>query len=159
MKRYISILSMFLMMALAQPASAYWPTTLEENLVIAADPQLYESYCKALPYPDGQTLVVLLAEGTGTCYQIIDRYGEFVYPELESVAPGLEELCFGQPKLIADGEGGAFIVWYTTPYCANPAIYAQRLDSLGNRLWGDSAVVIYPERNTDYDISIDGEGG
>ena len=159
MKPIYKTISILALISAFSTASAYWPTSLEENLVIAADPELHESYPKALPYPDGQTLVVLLAEGTGTCYQIIDRYGEFVYSELESVAPGLEESYFGQPKLISDGEGGAFIVWKPSGICPNLVIYAQRLDSLGNRMWGDDAVEIYPEYDTDYDICIDGEGG
>ena len=159
MKPIYKTISILALISAFSTASAYWPTSLEENLVIAADPTLYESYNSAHPYPDGQTLVVLWVETIGCCYQIIDRYGEFVYPEFQSVAPGLAYNYFGIPRSWPDGEGGVIIVWDTAGGCPNPAIYAQRLDSLGNRLWGDSAVVIYPERDTDYDISIDDEGG
>ena len=157
----ISIITftLFFIILISLPARAYWPTTVEENLAVAANPDTNEMWCRALPYPDGASLVVLDRGWIGNSYQIIDRYGEFKYPSMQPLTPAN---CVGyqyDPHVIADGEGGAFIAWDS--HGNNPilGIVAQRLDSLGNLMWGDSGVVIFPIEEQTFDISLDGQGG
>ena len=136
---------------------AYWPTTVEENLAVAADPDTSERWCSALPYPASGTLVVF--KKADNVYQIIDRYGELAYPYARSLIPNNTSYNVGAPHVIADGDGGAFIAWdsmYPNPV---QGIVAQRLDSLGNLMWGDSGVVISPFVEQDFDVSTDGQGG
>ena len=138
---------------------AYWPTTVEENLPVAVQPDTNEVWCSALPYPDGATLVILDKGWIGNCYQIIDRYGQLKYPLPQPLTPGYISGYMWEPHVIADGSGGAFIAWLS--WGPNPVqgIIAQRLDSLGNIMWGDSGIVISPFTETDFDISVDGQGG
>ena len=66
-----------------------------------------------------------------------------------------------QPVMIPDGMGGAIIAWEDYRNGSNYDIYAQRLDSNGNRLWGASGIALcsitgnqrYPR------IASDGAGG
>ena len=140
-------------------SSAYWPVTVEENLPIANDPELGELYCSAHSSIDDKIIVTYFTQNIGTCYQIIDKYGELLLPSHELLCPGLSFFQnSGIPESIPDGEGGIIVCW-ATPYSSFPGIYAQRIDSLGNRLWGDDGVRIFPVFENDLDICTDGEGG
>jgi hypothetical protein len=46
------------------------------------------------------------------------------------------------PKIIDDGYGGALIVWVDDRN-GNYDLYAQRIDSLGNRLWDSNGIVVF----------------
>jgi len=107
-------LMLLLILLLPAPAYARWPTTLQENLPVAANPALWEEDPIALPYPAGSTLVVFWQEGLGNSYQIIDRYGNPVYstPQQLIVGPAHPEYS---PQVIPDGSGGAFAAWARTP--------------------------------------------
>jgi hypothetical protein len=64
-------------------------------------------------------------------------------------------------EISADGLGGLFLVWQDNREgSSNPDIYAQKIDSLGNILWGDDgravSVAILPQ--TFPDLSTDGFG-
>ena len=153
----ITTFTLLFIIIISLPASAYWPTTVRENLAVAADPDTSERWCSALPYPASGTLVVF--KKADNVYQIIDRYGELAYPYARSLIPNNTSYNVGAPHVIPDGDGGAFIAWRS--WGSNPVqgIVAQRLDSLGNLMWGDSGVVIYPTPQQDFDISVDGQGG
>ncbi len=65
------------LLALNYPSAfASWPTSVHPDLSVATNPDLYEGYPTALPYPNGATLVIHTQENWGACYQIITRYGE-----------------------------------------------------------------------------------
>ena len=150
-----ALLSVFLV---STPARAYWPTTVHENLAVSADPDTFELECTALHYTDNSTLVVFRQGYIGAVYQIIDKYGEKKYLFPQKLTPSSINNAIAEPHIIADGAGGAFTVWDS--FDPNPeGIVAQRLDSLGNLMWGDSGVVISPFEEQDFDICIDGEGG
>ncbi|TKJ40135.1 hypothetical protein CEE37_10390 [candidate division LCP-89 bacterium B3_LCP] len=148
---FLSSILLFLPLA----SYAYWPTTIEENLPVAADPDTMEWNPKALPYPDGSTLVVYHKVGFGDCYQIIDRFGQLKYETPQLLFYNISEN--GLSDVISDDEGGAIISYATND--GVEGIYAQRLDSLGNCLWGDSGVRVFPFFETDRDICTDGMGG
>ena len=151
--------TLFAIILVSLPASAYWPTTLEENLAVGAYPDTAEYSCFALPYPDDGILVVLRKGWVGPSYQIIDRYGEFEFPEPLSLYPNISNCNVDKLQVVSDGVNGAFIAWDCLGTNPINGICAQRLDSLGNIMWGDSGVVISPYEEVDFDISVDGEGG
>ncbi|MBN1163185.1 MAG: T9SS type A sorting domain-containing protein [Candidatus Krumholzibacteriota bacterium] len=65
------------------------------------------------------------------------------------------------PQLVSDGCGGAIITW-TDSRTGHPDIYAERIDSLGNSMWGDTngvAVCTAGENQVSPQIINDGEGG
>jgi hypothetical protein len=95
---------------------------------------------------------------SGNSYQIVDRNGQLVYPEPQSVWPAFNSRHTYYPKVKADGEGGAIIYWVMNSL-PDTGVYAQRLDSLGNIMWGDSAKKIYPLSEQGIDICPDGNGG
>jgi hypothetical protein len=136
-------------------AQAYWPTTADQNLSVAAQPDTAELECQAIIFPDDATLVVFRKQWYGNQYQIIDRYGQLKYSFPQYLTPGNPSYWVTEPHLISDGDGGAFVAWKN----AFQGIIAQRLDSLGNIMWGDSGKVISPFIETDFDISTDGQGG
>lgn len=53
--------------------------------------------------------------------------------------PGDEQ---GNPKIAADGAGGAFIAWSDTRSAVDYDCYAQRLSAAGARLWGIDGIAI-----------------
>ena len=147
----ITTFTLFAIILVCRPASAYWPTTLEENLAV----QINSASPSAVGLGDGRILVASRWIG-GNGYNIINRYGELQFPELQPLIPGVSSYVYYEATLISDGEGGALACWDAV---SNPGIYAQRLDSLGNLMWGDSGVVIYPIEEQTFDISLDGQGG
>ncbi len=90
---------------------AYWPTTIEENLSISADPDTNEMWPVALPFSDGRTFVVVDKGWIGNCYQIIDRYGELQYPVPQPLTPANAIGYNKEPHVVTDGEGGVFVAW------------------------------------------------
>ncbi len=145
-----------LLFAAAGRGDAYWPITVEENLTIAATPGVQERYVSAHPGNDDKTIVIYEVENIGCCYQIIDKYGELLLPLHQLFCPGLTLWQnLGIPESIPDGEGGVIVCWAAT----SDDIFAQRIDSQGNRIWGDAGVNIYPNFETDLDLCTDGDGG
>jgi hypothetical protein len=65
------------------------------------------------------------------------------------------------PRLHKDDSGGAIIVWQDYRSASNYDIYAQRIDSNGNRLWGDSGVAVCTAGKSQKKplIQRDGSGG
>jgi hypothetical protein len=47
-----------------------------------------------------------------------------------------------QPKIVADGSGGAVLAWYEIISSVEDHIMAQRVDSSGTKLWGTSGVIL-----------------
>jgi len=140
-------------------AGAYWPTTLEENLAVSADPDTGEIEPLAIYFTDGSTLVVFHKQWYGYVYQIIDKYGDFWYSQPQYLTPANPSFDMQAMKLIPDANGGAIISWDGHNQNPMQGICAQRLDSLGNLMWGDSGKVVFPIEETDFDICTDGAGG
>jgi len=158
MRKHALILALLAPLGLACPALAQWPLVLRENLPVAADSTLREKDPIAIPFPDGSTLVVFWHEDLGNCYQIITGDGQLTFsqPQQLIVGPAQPEYY---AKVAADGCGGAVLGWTRTDNGPSPGTYAQRLDSLGNRLWGDTGVFVDTISSGDFDICSDGMGG
>jgi hypothetical protein len=125
---------------------------------ISADPNTFEGYSRAVPYPDGKTLVVFLHDYYGNSYQIIDKYGQLQFPEPQILSE-LYIAAMAPAEATSDGNGGAYLVWYISENGEFPGTYAQRLDSLGNRLWGNDEVMITDFYSPYLSLSTDGVGG
>jgi hypothetical protein len=68
----------------------------------------------------------------------------------------------GHPAVLADGEGGVFVVWVDWRHWPDEgrAIYGQRIDSLGNQLWGQGRRLTTGTRTHRHpDLYDDGHGG
>jgi hypothetical protein len=69
----------------------------------------------------------------------------------------------GHPAVLADGEGGAFVVWSDGRHYPDDwiSLYGQRLDSLGNVLWGLNGrrLTANPRSHKYPKIYNDGNGG
>jgi len=160
MKNLTTFLALPCLLLLPAPAPAQWPTSLRQNLPIAADSTLVEVDPAALSYPNGGILTAFHKAGTGLCFQITTRYGEPTFTPFASPAPATSLNNAGSCKLAPDGAGGAYLAWlnYTPGYYG---LWAQRLDSAGNRLWGDAAVRVndYWPTASYFGICPDGVGG
>jgi hypothetical protein len=135
-------------------AHAQWPTNIHENLPVAANPNIYEGYPIALSYGGGRTLVIFETAAIGVCYQLILPNGTLQYPQAQPLSPA--HYILGIPKVIRDGQGGVFVAYDND---LSFGMRAQRLDSLGNLLWGDSGVVAISYTSHDFAICSDGQGG
>lgn len=139
---------------LAAAAQAQWPTTIRENLPLPADPALWEAEPFAFPYPEGRTLVV--EKIWGYQYQIVDRYGNWQFPEFQPVCPTLTSYNVNWMQAIEDGQGGVIVCWTNS---VPAGTYAQKIDSQGSLCWGDSAAVVVPLTFPNWNIGPDGMGG
>jgi len=141
----------------AAPAPAQWPTTIRENLPVAADTSMYEGHPVALPFTNGSTLVVFYSNW-GNCYQILSLNGYRMYETPQRLAPA-HPGGWGTfwPQVVLDSTGGAIAAWYIN----DDGYYAQRLDANGNRLWGDAALRFgdYRESSNIFGLCPDGQGG
>ena len=118
---------------------------------------------------------ILLADGIGGFYVIwwdvigYDAWHIMAYrlsfdakplwdaPRLISPAEGMQ----GEPRVIADGEGGFIVLWQVYENFINDQLYAQRIASDGRKLWEDAGVPICTAQGIQKHASIvnDGEGG
>ena len=142
------------------PASAHWPTTVREDFPFAAYPDSSELSGRVLSLSEGRTLFTFWREYR-IYYNIIDKYGEFVFPQDRLLADTTDPYLYDPKYLFSDNHGGAISVWYVPiPTILTQGIYAQRLDSLGNRLWGDQGIRFLDfEVDASFDASSDGKDG
>jgi len=109
-------------------------------------------------------MIVVWQDWTGSCYvlcaQRIDSYGNRLWPANGIPINGLETGDQLFHRVIADGEGGAIIVWIND-YMGLADIYAQRLDKDGNLLWGPNGVPVCTATGSQYgpELVSDGTGG
>ena len=62
------------------------------------------------------------------------------------------------PQIADDGDGGAIVAWYDERNYYE--VYAQRIDSDGNRAWAELGVLVFPSYgDSDVRIVADGSGG
>jgi len=115
---------------------------------------------------DGDAGVILAwldgrAGGRDIYAQRLDRFGNALW------GTGGAPVCtYGDymeaPDLVSDGAGGVVAVWEDNrPGTTLADIYAQRLDSDGNRLWDEDGIAIStnPGPQEDCVATTDGEGG
>jgi hypothetical protein len=159
MKRTLTLLAALVMIAaLVTTAQAHWPTTLSQNVPVAAMPYTIEKEPKILPYPDDGILVSWYRPGLILCYQIVDKFGKSVLYPAQRFIPSLSGLNDQNLyyALISDQRSGAIAVFTLDTPAGH---FAQRIDSLGNRLWGDDGVQVFWYREPDFNIVTDRQGG
>ena len=78
-------------------------------------------------------------------------------PRLISPAEGTQ----GEPRVIADGEGGFIVLWQMYENFINDQLYAQRVAPDGSKLWEDTGVPLCTAPGIQKHASVvnDGEGG
>jgi hypothetical protein len=143
----------------------YWFSynTVELNRPLAADSAVYEVNQSAFPCSDGSILHFYNVAEIGVVYQIYDPYGCKRFPTPPQPAPEICDEYSGSPKVASDTNEGFYVMW-TNSAGVNLGAFAQHLDSLGMRLWGDTGIQILDEWNPiasgdDYAVSPDGVGG
>ena len=99
--------------------------------------------------------------------QRVDTDGNLKWPWGTPTTDGIQACTEGSsrtyPNIVADGSNGAIVAWQDSrePW---GDIYAQRLDSQGTRLWGDSAAAVCQYSTGDStqkcpQLAADGSGG
>jgi hypothetical protein len=65
------------------------------------------------------------------------------------------------PKVLADGEGGAYFTWHDSRFGTSYDIYAQRIDGSGSPMWGVNGreIGVAAANQLDPAIETDGAGG
>ncbi|RMD67590.1 hypothetical protein D6833_00005, partial [Candidatus Parcubacteria bacterium] len=92
--------------------------------------------------------------------QRLDRFGVKQFPE-QGLPIRMGEFDQANLKLFEDGSGGAIVVFNELLPVADTLLaiaYAQRIDSTGTRLWGDSAVVVSPSAAHQIPMAACGDG-
>ncbi len=92
--------------------------------------------------------------------QRIDELGRAKWA-VNGIEIGASDYSVNRPRIVADGSGGAIFVWEDYYNFEVYDLYAQRVDSLGNLLWGGSGVAVCTAANDQYwsVICSDGSGG
>lgn len=93
--------------------------------------------------------------------QRVDSGGNIVWQSQGVPVCSVKIANAGYPAMIADGYGGAIIAWeeYGRDGGAIRHVYAQRLDSLGNRLWTETGVLVCNQMSGYVALCSDGHGG
>jgi len=93
--------------------------------------------------------------------QRVDSAGNILWQSQGVPVCSLSNTSAWYPKMIADGSGGAIIAWEEWGRIADgyTHVYAQRLDSLGNRLWAENGVTVCSQMSGYVDLCSDGSGG
>ncbi|MBU1882462.1 T9SS type A sorting domain-containing protein [bacterium] len=129
-------------------------------------------------YPENGTSVELdiCQAGNGTSYIVIAYWdlvsirprlylqrlnseGEPVWPDSGMVVSSSPESGY-RPCLVGDDQGGCYVIWEDNrwPYSTG-ALYMQRFDSLGNRLWEPDSGRFICAETWFYQVIPDGENG
>jgi len=160
--RWSLILSLILTFLPVTTSHAIWPTSIRENLPIAVNPEYYDGSPKAFLLPDDQICLFKISGSneTGLFYELIDQYGEFIFPAPRSVWPAFE-YAYVEPyyKVASDSSGGFLICWEGPDFVPNAGgTRAQRINSEGDILWGDSAKVAFAINSPSFMGCADGLG-
>lgn len=103
-----------------------------------------------------QSEPTLVADGTGGFYVVwwdvigyeawhimayrlrFDGHPMWDTPRLVSPQEGMQ----GEPRVIADGEGGIIVLWQVYENFINDELYAQRIAPDGRKLWGENGIAL-----------------
>jgi hypothetical protein len=161
-KTYLLLIPV-LILALADTPHAQWPMTVADNLLVSepyipSTPGTAGIASYSIPYPNNQTLVIFWAGYIGPVFQMIDSYGYLVYDTPIHLCPDYPIIGSSvDSRSKPDGRGGVIHTWKNN---VNPSFYrAQRIDSLANICWGDSALQIFNFVSTSRDFCPDGQNG
>ena len=72
-----------------------------------------------------------------------------------------KEKMHGEPRVVADGEGGIIVVWQIYENFINDQLYAQRISADGKKLWDEAGIPICTKDGIQKNAAIvnDGRGG
>ena len=92
--------------------------------------------------------------------QRVDSSGTLLWGPSGKVVSDASEYA-KNPVAVTDGTGGAIIVWWDERLGGDFDIYAQKLDSLGNRQWGSNDIRVCDAANDQENskVASDGSGG
>ncbi|MDQ7798973.1 MAG: hypothetical protein RDU76_08550 [Candidatus Edwardsbacteria bacterium] len=92
--------------------------------------------------------------------QRVDSGGNFVWPSQGVPVCSLSSSYASYPEIVADGYGGAIVAWEDTRGgLGYTRVFAQRIDSLGNRVWPENGVLVCNQMSGYVDLCSDGLGG
>ncbi|MBI5805580.1 T9SS type A sorting domain-containing protein [candidate division TA06 bacterium] len=92
--------------------------------------------------------------------QRVDSGGNEIWPHQGVPVCSLINAYSYYPAMISDGQGGAIIAWEDSRGgLGYTRVFAQRLDSLGNRLWPENGVLVCNQMSGYVDLCSDGHGG
>lgn len=118
----------------------------------------------ACPGNDGSTIVVWEDHRLGDIYAIyaqrVSRDGELLWGGSGmKIAEYFDEQS--TPKVVSDGQGGAFVCWRAPSVDGDNNIFGQHLNAAGDKLWGDEGrgLAITDADEISEQIISDEEGG
>jgi hypothetical protein len=92
--------------------------------------------------------------------QRVDSGGNFVWQSQGVPVCSLSGSNSTYPAMISDGRGGAIVAWEDTRGgLGYTRVFAQRMDSLGNRLWPENGVLVCNQMSGYVELCSDGHGG
>jgi len=94
--------------------------------------------------------------------QRLNKFGQKMFPENGILVSDSDLYQFPEPIIITDDNGGVYIIFgdWTAEENSSATVVVQRIDSTGNRLWGDRGLPISSGVN-DWPVGActDGQGG
>lgn len=153
--------SLAMLCSMAPAAWATWPSEPNVNVPICTAPN--GQYNPAMTSDGaGGAIVTWFDQRSGTSDIYAQRVNSAGTPLW--TADGVV-LCIApsnqtQPAIIADGAGGAIVVWYDFRN-GNGDLYAQRVNANGKVLWPDDGVALCTAAHDQYEFTLiaDGAGG
>ncbi len=147
----------------APPAVAAWPPDPSINVPLCTT-AFSSQVSAAIPDASGGAIVVWYEDRAGDFDVFARRVNSQGVPlwtndgNLVCVQPVISAQIL--PKAVSDGAGGAIVVWIDNRNGAN-ALFAQRIDSLGTRLWASAgmAVATTSSQVTYFCLAADGASG
>jgi hypothetical protein len=168
MRRDLAILVLALpLLSAPRPAHAAWPHDPKVNLPVTStgsSGQYLFGFGRNESVSDGQGGIICVwddfASFDNLRAQRIDATGNRLWGDagiLVQTGSAIQQIAF---SAIPDGSGGAVLAWQD-PRNGTQDVYAQRLDSNGNLLWGTNGVAVCAASGdqTDVRLASDGSGG
>jgi hypothetical protein len=155
MKTLTLILTAACLLVLTRPAPAGWTNDPWNGMVSVCNAPGAQEWENSVRLTDGLTLITWKDEREGsendrTYYQVLNSSGQILWENngrtIFSSSPF--EILQG---IISDGQSGCVILTRIGPI----ELVGQRLDNLGNRLWGDNGLPIAVWLGTDYVYATD----
>jgi hypothetical protein len=157
MKSRLLTISLLLTALWVLPASGQWEIG---GIRVADVPYAIQWFPHMVQDGEGGVIICWQDSRNGTWdiyAQRVDSSGYLLWGEYgTAVADGPATQDW--PVMASDGQGGAIIAWEQP---AASDIYAQRIDSEGQKLWGEGGIVVCtaPDYQGWLDITEDGQGG
>lgn len=137
------MISLIALTLLTGEAGAVWPTTVQDLNTIAGQESNADGWYHSIPSVSGRTIITWDdAIGFDYCpqYQIMDKYGNWMFEQNQDLYDrSFNVVMF---EAISDDEGGAVFLSRKSVEDIGDYIYIQRIDSMGNKLWGENGILV-----------------